>query len=298
MITAAWMPDAAPPAKTTTSAPLPLGIATVRSNELVVLGAQDGAQHSSLGSVAAGSTIAPSADGRIWVLGSSAPPLQCDRSGAMTSPTLQQLDTPSESRHDWVGGAYAPVANHDDVVAYGYACDGHGLGLSSIRTEKNYRVDPMPQARTSPGIDSVHPLGWSPDGRTLLYFVDVGSSRRLFAARFSPAFYAGARSRDVDVTEITEPALRTAAMSGDDAVIGVSPSAPTVLVEYRIGDRLGAPTRLTELPEPVTSIVADPSGRHFLIVTSAGELWRWSRGETGPAPVADRVTAAAWLPWS
>jgi hypothetical protein len=69
-------------------------------------------------------------------------------------------------------------------------------------------------------------------------------------------------------------------------------------VEYRIGDRLGAPTRLTELPEPVTSIVADPSGRHFLIVTSAGELWRWSRGETGPAPVADRVTAAAWLPWS
>jgi hypothetical protein len=294
---AAWMPD--PASGSSTPAGLPLGIAAVRDNELVVLGASDGARHSSLGPVAAGTTIAPSADGRIWILGSSAPPLECDRSGAaVTAPTLQQLDTPSESRHDWVGGAYAPVANRDDVVAYGYACDGNGLGLSSIRTEKNYRVDPMPQSSRSAGVRAVRPLGWSPDGRTLLYFVDVGSGRRLFAARFSPAFYAGARSRDVDVTEIREPALRTATMSGDDTVIGVLTSAPTVLVEYRIGGRLGAPTRLTDLPEPVTSIVADPSGSHFLIVTSAGELWRWSRGQTGPAPVADRVSAAAWLPWS
>jgi hypothetical protein len=184
-------------------------------------------------------------------------------------------------------------------VAYGYACDGNGLALTDLRTGgQNYRVDPMPRSSRSPGIRAVHPLGWSPDGRTLLYSVDVGSRHRLFAARFAPQFYQGARSRDVDVVEISNPTVETATMSGNDTVVGVLPSAPSVLVEHRIGDEVGVPIRLTELPEPVSSIVVDRSGRHFLIVTSAGELWRWSRGDAGPAPMADGVTAAAWLPWS
>jgi hypothetical protein len=245
-----------------------------------------------------GTAIAPSADGRDWILGQSTPPSRCDRSGARTQPAVQRLDTSSERRDDWVGGAYAPVTNREDVVAYGYSCDGNGLGLSSLRTGKNYRVEPIPRSSKSPGIRAVRPLGWSQAGRTLLYAVDVGPRRRLFAARFSPAFYTAARSRDVDIMEVGSPTLETATMSGNDTVIGVLPSAPSVLIEYGLGGRLREPHRLTELPEPVRSIVADPSGRNLLVVTSGGELWRWSRGQTGPAPVANAVTAAAWLPWS
>jgi hypothetical protein len=71
-----------------------------------------------------------------------------------------------------------------------------------------------------------------------------------------------------------------------------------VLVERRIGGHLRAPRRLTELPQGVESVVADRSGSSFLILTLGGELWRWSRGQGGPTPVADGVTSAAWIPWS
>jgi hypothetical protein len=298
MTTAAWMPDAQSPTGPNAAA-LPTGIAAVRRNELVVLGATDGNQHSSLGTVDPGTTLAPSDDGRVWVVGNAAPPEVCDRSGATTRPALQRLDTPTGRRDDWIGGAYNPAASKDDVVAYGYACDGRGLGLSSLRTEKNYRVDPRPERLGASHVEAVYPFGWSPDGRTLLYVADLGTRVRLLTARLAPGFFAGgARSKDVDIREIPGPRLNAATLSGNDTVVGVLPSAPTVLVERRIGDHPGAPNRLTELPEPVTSVVADRSGSNFLVVTSTGELWRWSRGQTGPAPVADGVTAAVWLPWS
>ncbi len=294
---AAWMPDQSSP---TSASSLPNGIAAVRGDELVVLGATDGAQHSSLGTVDPGTVVAPSADGRTWALGASSPESPCDYSKQTTPPALERLDTTSGRREPIAGGAYAPAINHDDVVAFGYACDGNGMGLTNLRTRENFRTDPLPASNgeSSPTVRSVHPLGWSPDGRRLLYFADVGGTQRLFVARFAPEFFVGAQDRDREITEVRSPAIRTAAMAGNDTVVAALQSDPTVLVEYRNGGTLTDGRRLVKLPASVTSIVADPTGRDFLIVTAERELWRWTRGQSGPAPLATDVTSAAWIPWS
>jgi hypothetical protein len=55
-------------------------------------------------------------------------------------------------------------------------------------------------------------------------------------------------------------------------------------------------TSAVALPDRIISLVADPTGNHFLAVVASGGLYRWSRGEEAPTKVADEVTAAVWLP--
>lgn len=300
IVGAAWIPDASTTTPVPGPADAPNGIVAVRNNELVVLDAQDGQQHSSLGTVADGTIVAPTTDGRTLLLGASAPPAQCDSAAPVTPPVLEEMNTVDGSREPLVGAAYSPAMSRNDVVAYGYACDGNGLGLTDVGTGKNFRFDAILRRSGASSTEpvSIHPLGWSPDGRRLLYFVSGRGVPRLVATRFAPAFFTAARPRDTDSVEIRAPKVRTATMSGDDTIAAVLPSAPRRVVEYRLGETLTEPQRLFEMPSPVTSIVVDPTGQHFLIVSGSGELWRWSRGQRGPAPVATGVTAAAWIPWS
>lgn len=141
VVAAAWIPDASPTPPSSVESSPPLGIAAIRNGELVVLGSQDAQQHSSLGSADGATVISATADGRTWVLGAADKPATCDYNSPVMPPVLSKLDTVSERRTPLVGGAYSPVVGSKGLIAYGYACDGDGLGFTDVHTEQNYRSD-------------------------------------------------------------------------------------------------------------------------------------------------------------
>jgi hypothetical protein len=298
IVTAAWVPDgSAEPSPEPEPGPepngqLPNGIAAVRDGELVVLGGSDGEQHSSLGDVPEDSVLSATADGRTWVLGPADRPSDCD----FDDPDprgVEVLETTSGNRRRLVGNAYSPAVSSRGLVAFGYACDGDGIGFTRLATGENFRSDALGgrESESDPRIRGVWPVAWSPDGSRLLSWVRVEGEqqRRLFVASLWPAVPA-AETRVVEVPTV-----------GDEVTAAAFVDDETVALAVRTGSDAGLMIDGREevrLPEAVTSLVTDPSGQHFLFVTVSGELWRWTRGESGPAPVAAGVSAAIWLPWS
>jgi hypothetical protein len=185
-----------------------------------------------------------------------------------------------------------PVVSSKGLIAFGYACDGNGLGFTDIRTEQNYRSDALggKGRETEDRIEAVYPLAWSPDGTRLLYKVRLAGDRNLhyYVSRLWPAV----RQADTEVVELASGGEVTAAALVDNS---------TVIVARSIGNRNVVTVNGREalqLPAPAAALVADPGGLHVLIVSATGELWSWTRGEPGQHAVVAPVSAATWLPWS
>jgi hypothetical protein len=299
IVAASWIPDAARVVEPT--AALPLGIVAASNGRLVVLGSTDGAQHSSLGTVAPDSVVSATAEGRTWVVGPARSPAGCDLDSP-DPPGVDVVETTSERWRRLVGNAYAPVVSSQGLVAYGYACDGNGLGFTRLATGENYRSDALGgrASESDERIRSVLPLAWSPDGTRLLYWVGVegAARRRLYVGRLWPAV----RASETEVLDVEPGSSVSAATFVDADVLAVGTTDGAV---EQLPDRDDSPeggllvsTPLFEVPGGVALLTADPSGEHFLAVTEAGDLYRWSRGDAEPTLLATAVTSAAWLPWS
>ena len=182
-------------------------------------------------------------------------------------------------------------------------CDGPSLGFSNLVTEQNYGSDALGSHATerSQSIDFVEPLGWSPDSQRLVYRVHLkdDSRPRSYVGRLWPLV----PQAQTQVVELPGGPAVTAATFVDDDTVALAEATSAGSTEVR---RWTVAPGSAEAPSPVlfqvrgqvVSLTADPSGQHFLAVTSAGELYRWSRGDDQPTRLGDGVAAAAWLPWS
>jgi len=80
------------------------------------------------------------------------------------------------ARERVVGGSEFPAVNAKGLVAYGLLCDGQGaLGFTDLVTGQNFRSDPLGASASESSLtnESVRPLAWLSDGRTLFYEVSV-----------------------------------------------------------------------------------------------------------------------------
>jgi hypothetical protein len=313
IIAAGWVPDRAPepaPAPDPTSG-LPNGIAMVRNDVLVVYGVQDRAQHSSLGPVAPGTALSATADGRTWVLGPSERPTSCNFDDPEPS-GIDVLDTKSRDDERIVNYAYSPAVSSRGLVAYGYACDGDGLGFTNIETGENSRVDTLLGRNRGTRIPGVWPVSWSPDGTRLLYWVQLQgeTQQRLFVGEVRPA--------TAELTQVIEVPgaheIQAATFSANDGlVIALWRAGRSEVIDLELdfleasaprrGDALleGSALLTTgegrfSFPSSIVGLSADPSGDHLLVVLDGGSLHRWKPGEL--TKVTDGVSSAVFLPWS
>ena len=281
--------------------PPPLGVLVgERDGELVVLGEQDGQQHSSLGTYPGISTLSPSPDGRQVFFSATG------TSGACRAPyqdVMKLVPGTGMSERIQGGAGASAVSPSGQWLATGVVCDGPSLGFTNLVTNANFGSDALGSRATerSPSIDFVEPLGWSPDSQRLVYRVHLkdDAKSRYFVGRLWPIV----PQAQTEVIELPGGPAVTAATFADDDTVALAEATGVGSTEVR---RWTVARGSTEVPSPVlfrvrgrvVSVVADPSGQHFLAVTAAGELYRWSLGDDLPTRLGDDVAAATWLPWS
>jgi len=138
------------------------------------------------------SRIAVTAGGQFAVVVNG--PRDCRTDGGFEEgsyqPEIDHVEIATGARERVVGGSDFPVVNRravtlaasiaaagaQSLVAYGIVCDGGGtLGFTDMVSGQNARRPPLGEAgyTSSLPIESVRPLGWLSDGRTLFYMVSV-----------------------------------------------------------------------------------------------------------------------------
>jgi hypothetical protein len=298
IVTAAWIPDGDAAPKP--AADMPKGIAVVRTDGRIAdISPVTGAEHSTLGQAAPDAAISAAPDGRTIAVASETRTPGCANP---ISPRLELWDVVSGARRGVASGAYSPAIGPNGLAAFGISCDGDGLGMTRLATGENYRSDALGgrETESDPRIASVSPLGWSPDGTRLLYWVGVDGEnrRRLYVGKLWPAV----RAAQTEVTEVPDSDRAQAAAFVDDETLAVaereSPTQSSTTVRFvRLAETAGAFPGPFEIPGYVGSLVADPRGRHLLAVNTDGDLYRWSVHDQVLTKLAEDVTAATWLPW-
>lgn len=317
-IGAAWIPDGAatPPAPVSTA--MPTRVVVGIDGRLGVLSSADGQEvNKSLGDFTGLASLSARFDastgGHQVFFTSTGTSGACGSQPGPDITSMYLIADPVQSdtqlrvleTRRFVGGAQTPVISpNGKVVAYGIGCDGPALGLTQLRPTENVRVEPFVDTRArSERVDTVDVLGWSGDSKQLLYRVwfDGDASPRYYVGQFRSAVPKSA----MDVYEfVAEPNVVAATFVGNDTLaiatntdrdgMSVVKGFPLRFV-VEAGSSVAAPT-LFEVPGRVTSLVADPSGDHFLAVTDDGALYRWSFGDLAATKLSEGVTAAAWLP--
>jgi hypothetical protein len=290
---AAWLPDAA---RDLVSGAPPDRVLLARSDGSVAV------------TSAAGTEVEWSPDGRVE--GVSATPdgregvlarqvgERCSEHDGSFQPQIDRVDLDRRTSTRIVGGSSSPAVSPDGRwVAYGIECDGIELGITDLRTGENYRPAFLSPEGSSRERTRVEPLGWSPDSRQVVY-------RVTFTDGGPPGYFAGAFPPVVDPGDERlgalpwEHGLSAATFVGDDEV-AVARDEPdgSVVRAWRLGsgEELAEAPTLFRLDEAIRSLVADPTGRHLLVLTEDGDLLRWSTGDAAPVRLAEGVTAAAWL---
>ena len=230
-------------------------------------------------------------------------------------PEIDHVEIVTGARERVVGGSDFPVVNRRAVtlvpslaaadapalVAYGIVCDGTSMGFTDIVTGQNARRPPLGEAgyKSSLPIESVRPLGWLRDGRTLFYAVSVRTEPypRYYFGRLWPLVEPGDELiRRVATMPLSEE-TPTAAALVDDTTVAFAQHAARGGSHVREWDVMAArfKDRLFELSETITDLTSDAAGRHFLAITKEHRLYRWSTGDPRPVKLAEGVTAAAWI---
>lgn len=296
-------PSSAGRAPTTGPTSLPVGVLVGhRDGSLAVVGASDGQQQSSLGTFPDLASVSTTPDGRRVYFQSSQSNTACPGD---VGPDVVRLDPSTSQTTVIVGESVAPVVSTDGKwIAYGSWCDGRTLGLTSIGSGgDNFRTNPLGKSsnEAEDRVQKVEPLGWSPDSTLMLYRLQMKGDE-------DPHYYVGRLWPVVAPSKTKVTALPygrgvTAAAFVDDETVALAEPTATGRTKVRTWT---ITTGSEELPSPVifavpgriVSLVADRSGQHFLAVTDAGVLYRWSQGDDQPTKVAENVATAAWLPWS
>jgi hypothetical protein len=307
-IAAAWLPGGDAEASPATE--MPKGIAVVRSDGRVAdISPVTGEEHSTLMQVAPGAEISATDDGQTLAVASETTTPGCVNP---VSPRLTQRAVVDGAIRAIASGAYSPAVGPQGLVAYGYNCDGNGLGMTRLATGENHRMDALGgrESETDRRIDTVEPLGWSPDGTRLLYWVRLQGEqrRRLYVGKLWPAV----RAAQTEVVEIPGRDQISAATFVDDETLAIAvrdeartrvDRMPLELAERFARQGFDSSALLQtgdgdfSIPGGITQLVADRSGRHLLVVTDDGRLLRWSRDDAEVTQVAEGVTAATWLAW-
>ena len=297
IVAAAWIPD--PPIHRP-YAPAPDAIVAVRTGSIdpgptVVLDSETGQQrfevmHNTAPVAFVGATTKGSK-----ILFSPPTPPNCANDGGTG---VQWVPTAGGQPTRIVSGSIAPVANLRGLTAYGIVCDGPALGFTDLRTGENYRSDPLGDrhVESSVKIGAVEPLGWSPDGNQLLYRLQLRGDTR-------PHFYVGslwpavaAKKTTVVELPIFGVGVTAAAFVGDHRVAIAQGGSRTEirlgLVDHRA--RKNFSRVLFTVVGPVSSLIVDRSGRHFLAIVG-DSLYRWDQGDRAPRKIADGIDAATWL---
>lgn len=316
---------APPPVSASTAMPGSL-VAAVDGNRLAFLASQNGSEQTSYGSFPQVSSVSVTPSGKEILFSYLGQSGAC---GSKPEVEVDRLNTATLAATRIVGGAVTPVVSPDGkFVAYGITCDGPALGLTNLATGENYRTDPLggTKRETSANIESVEVLGWSPDSTRMLYRLTLkgDSSAHYYVGRLWPAV----RQSETKVVELPSGSNVSAAAFIDDKTVAMAMAVAatgnrTVVQEMPI-EQTKAPRDgikwdnqallvtgdgIFEVPGPITSLVADPSGRHLLVLVEyprrppvpgsplGSALYRWSVGDGAPTKIADSVTAASWAPW-
>jgi hypothetical protein len=290
-----------PHVDTVPAGPAPIGMLVAkRDGSLVVLGTQDGAQHSSLGTFPGISTVSVSPDGRQVYFSATGASGAC-RAGSSYDDVTKLVPATGKTT-PVVGGALSPAVSPDGkFVVYGISCDGRGPGFTNLLTGENSRSDALGSKahESSNLVETTEPLAWSPDSSRVLFRLGLQGDPR-------PHFYVDrlwpvVPQADTKVVDVPDGPDITAAAFVDNDTLAIAEvaGARTEVRSWRIIEAGDERTPLLfTLPGQVTSLVADPAGQHFLAATAAGDLYRWSIGDDAPTLVGHGVSAAAWLPWS
>lgn len=306
---AAWIPDSSSSVPSERPAVL---IGAIDGNRLAMLTTNNGSEQTSYGSFPGISSVSGTRDGRALLFSYVGQSGAC---GDQPTPEVDRLNTDTLAATRIVGGAVTPMVSPDGkFVAYGITCDGPALGLTNLATGLHYRTDPLGgmERETSANYESVEVLGWSPNSKRLLYRLALSGSsyQHYYVGQLWPAV----RQAKTEVVELPSGSNVSSAALIDDSTVALAVTAAgnrTVVHEMPI-QQTKAPEEgiqwdnqailvtgsgMFEAPGRITSLVADRSGRHFLVITDARVLYRWSVGEAAPTKIADNVTAASWAPW-
>jgi hypothetical protein len=213
-------------------------------------------------------------------------------------PEIDQVVLETKARERVVGGSDFPVVNAKGVVAYRIFCDGEGvLGFTDLITGHNARRGALGESELP--IESVEPLAWLSDGRTLFYAGSVRGEtrRRYYFGRLWPLVLPEEEAfrRVADALE-DGPDPATAALVNDTTIaFAQETSGRSQVRAWDVSSGRFRPDWGFQIPGAVGALATDRSGTHFLVVTRTQILYRWSVGDGQPTKLAEGVRAAAWL---
>ena len=298
----------------------PPSLLTAIGEQLAVVDSADGQTRYLPGRFTEVSRVAVTAGGEFAIVVNGA--RDCRTQGGFEEgsyqPEIDHVEIATGARERVVGGSDFPVVNRRAVtlagigvsdapalVAYEIVCDGGGtLGFTDMVTGLNARRPPLGETgyTSELPVESVRPLGWLSDGRTLFYMVSVRAepgARYYFGLVWPLVETSDEVIRRVADTMPLSGDVPTAAALVDDTTIAFAQHAGAGGSRVRGWDVTTGQFRqsgqLFELPETITALTIDAGGRHFLAITRPRRLYRWSVGDPRPVKIADGVTAAAWI---
>jgi len=271
---------------------MPDRVVAARGSELVLLDAVDGREVRTLGTFPGLGYVVP--DGADGVLVTREVATSC---GGNPGPEIDRVSLTTGVVDVVLSGALAPAPG-PRFLAYGIWCGGRALGFTD-GSGANSRSDPLGSTtrETSPSIETVEPLGWSPDGTRLLYRLGLAGDDvpHMYVGRLWPAV----PQSETEVVPLPWGTGITAAAFLDDTHVALAEFAGgrtevrRWLAVASDGAEHDAPVMFT-VPGEVTELSAD-SDAHILARTADGSLYRWSAGEASPTLVARGIDAAAWV---
>ncbi|MBK5287643.1 MAG: PD40 domain-containing protein [Acidimicrobiia bacterium] len=285
IVAAAWVPDPAPTQPE---------IAVVRSDARLDLLSESGEVVRRLGPTNDASTVSGSPGG-------SALFVDAHTSGGCvtgTAPVVERFRVSDGARSVFSNGRF-PAVSSQGLVAYEVRCDGVTLGFTDLRTGANSRTNPLADSprEASDNVVGVHPIDWSPDGKSLLYLVDhKGDGSRFYVGRLWPAV----PSAQTTVIPLGDYGAWEWASFIDDTHLAVlvRSGGNTEVREIALpdlGSTAGEGDVLFEVGGRASRIAVDSSGERFLVSRVDGEVFVWQRADDVVTRVTGDVAASGWI---
>ncbi len=282
IIAAAWIPDAPPPPD----------IAAVRDGRTVVLNSRGGLERD-LGAAVDAGQIASAPGGKEVLVGVST----SDECGTANAPHIDRVRVRDGKVTRAASGRF-PAVNRRGLVAYEVRFDGVTLGMTDLVSGMSSRSNPLGDGpgEASPNATIVRPVGWSPNGRQLLYWVYVrGQGERFYVGRLpadhpflSRIVRLPSNSQDSVLAFVDDQHLAVASSANGRTTLRLVPIP-------RGSQRWTTGKVLLRTSGRVSTLAANPDGRRFLVGMFGGDLFRWTRGDARLTKVASQIETATWL---
>jgi hypothetical protein len=286
IVAAAWIPDRA--ADRSPRAIATIGGAGVPRNTVRFLDPRDGVE---LGRAEVGpdpvTHVAATPDGRLVIA-------TVPQGGSDCDGTTELVDLATGRRERLLGEAVEAVVNRHGLAAYAIHCDGVTLGFTDLVSGENSRSDPLGRVRSD--VTGLRVLGWSPNGKWLLYRLrSPDRTQRFYASRLWPAVR---QSRKKVVALPSGGGIVGAAFLDNNHIALAEPGGheEVEVRRWKIGTRgREVPSPVVQrLPELPTVLRTDAGGTRVLAVGTRLAWWRVGDGALHTFPQS--VTDATWMP--